>query len=56
MSTDNLIEKTGVPEAKGSTDSDRRTETVNLVEMGSVSMETKGWIQGIELGFTPRAG
>lgn len=56
MSTDNRIEKTGVPEAQGSMDSGCRTETVNLVEMGSVSVETKGWIQGIELGFTPRAG
>ncbi len=56
MGTDKLIEKTGVSEAQVSTDGDRRTQTVNLVEMGSVLNETKGMIRGIELGFSPRSG
>jgi hypothetical protein len=56
MDTDNLIKKPGMPEAQEPTDSGRRTESVSVVEMGSVSMETKGWLKGVELGFTPRAG
>jgi len=31
-----------------------RTEAVKLVEMGPVSVETKGIIRGVALGFTPR--
>ena len=31
-----------------------RTETVKLVDMGRVSVETKGIVHGLELGFTPR--
>ena len=30
-------------------------EAVKLVEMGDVSVETKGTIHGLELGFTPRS-
>ena len=30
-------------------------ETVKLVEMGSVSVETKGFVRGLELGLTPRS-
>lgn len=56
MGIDNSIEKPGVSEAKGSTDSGRHTETVNLVEMGSVSKETKGIIRGLEYNLTPRSG
>jgi hypothetical protein len=32
----------------------RRTEPAKLVEMGEVSVETKGTARGLELGFTPR--
>ena len=31
-----------------------RTDTVKLVEMGNVSVETKGITRGLELGFTPK--
>jgi hypothetical protein len=30
------------------------TDNVKLVEMGSVSTETKGFVHGLELGLTPR--
>jgi hypothetical protein len=54
MDTDNLIEKHNVPaEAKG-TESGSSMETVKLVEMGPVSVETKGFFRGVEIGFTPR--
>jgi len=56
MDTDNLIEKPSVPEAKGPTGGALRRETASLVEMGSVLQETKGFIRGVELGFTPRSG
>jgi len=56
MGTDNLNERPGVSEAQESTGGDRRTPAVNLVEMGNVLTETKGWLKGIELGFTPRLG
>jgi hypothetical protein len=32
-----------------------RTEAVKLVEMGAVSIETKGFARGFELGFTPKS-
>jgi len=56
MDKDNSNEKPGVSEAKGSTDSGRRTETVNVVDMGSVLTETKGYLRGLELNYTPRSG
>ena len=56
MGTDKLKEQPGVSEAQVSTDGDRRTQTVNLVEMGSVLNETKGMIHGLEITFTPRSG
>jgi hypothetical protein len=55
MGTDNLNERQSVSDAKESTERDRRTQAASLVEMGSVSKETKGIIHGIELGFTPRS-
>ena len=42
-----------VEEAKDS-DSDRLTPMAKLVEMGEVSVETKGIARGLELGFTPK--
>ncbi|HEY6926606.1 MAG TPA: hypothetical protein VI653_24185 [Steroidobacteraceae bacterium] len=56
MDTEKLGEKPGMPEAKNPTDSGHRMVTVNLVEMGSVSNETKGFLRGLEYGFTPRSG
>jgi hypothetical protein len=40
------------PEQK-TTQSEPRKEPVKLVEMGDVSVETKGTIHGVEQGFTP---
>jgi len=56
MGTDNLNEKQSVSDAKESTQSERRTQAVSLVEMGNVLTETKGWLRSLELGFTPRLG
>lgn len=39
--------------AEETKDSDSR-QSVKLVEMGQVSVETKGTARGLELGFTPR--
>jgi hypothetical protein len=35
--------------------SGQRTTPVKLVEMGPVSVETKGIVRGFELGFTPKS-
>jgi hypothetical protein len=52
MINDKPIEKQSVSEEVKSV---RRTEAVKLVEMGKVSVETKGFVRGVELGFTPRS-
>ena len=54
MDTRELVETLSVSEEVKNSDSVRRTERVALVEMGPVSVETKGFIRGLELGFTPR--
>jgi hypothetical protein len=54
MDTGNLVETSSVLEEKSDTDSGRLVETVKLVEMGQVSVETKGFTRGLEIGFTPR--
>jgi hypothetical protein len=54
MDTVKLAETSNVPEEKKSADGGCRAETVKLVEMGQVSVETKGYNRGLELGFTPR--
>jgi hypothetical protein len=46
------IEKQSVSEEAKSA---RRTEAVKLVDMGKVSVETKGIARGAELGFTPKS-
>jgi hypothetical protein len=51
MINDKPVEKQSVSEAVKSAS---RTEAVKLVEMGPVSVETKGIVRGVELGFTPR--
>jgi hypothetical protein len=55
MDTRKLIEKkTPSAEAKDTQDG-RGREAVKLVEMGPVSVETKGFFRGVEVGFTPRS-
>jgi hypothetical protein len=55
MDNHELIEKKNISEAAQGVDISRRTETVRLVEMGQVSVETKGFYRGLEIGFTPRS-
>ena len=33
----------------------RRPEAAKLVEMGPVSVETKGFVRGFEVGFLPKS-
>ena len=54
MDTGKLVETSSVSEEKSATDSGRPVEAVKLVEMGQVSVETKGFTRGLEIGFTPR--
>lgn len=54
MQSDNRVEEQSVSEEAQGTDIGRRTEAVSLVEMGPVSVETKGYNRGLELSFTPR--
>lgn len=54
MDTRQRTEKQSAPEKTQTTHDDRRTDTVKLVEMGNVSVETKGITRGLELGFLPR--
>jgi hypothetical protein len=48
------VEEQSVSEEAQGTDTGRRTEVVSLVEMGEVSVETKGINRGLELSLTPR--
>jgi hypothetical protein len=52
MIIDKPIEKQSVSEEAKSAP---RTEAVKLVDMGRVSVETKGIVHGFELGFTPKS-
>ena len=52
MIIDTTIEEKNVSEEVKSAP---RTEAVKLVEMGKVSVETKGFARGVELGFTPKS-
>jgi hypothetical protein len=52
MIIDKPVEKQSVSEGAKSAP---RTEGVKLVEMGQVSVETKGIARGAELGFTPKS-
>lgn len=54
MDTGKLVETSSVLEEKNDTDSGRTVEAVKLVEMGPVSVETRGFTHGLEIGFTPR--
>jgi hypothetical protein len=40
--------------AAENTDVQAATETVELIEMGDVSVETKGFVRGLEIGLTPK--
>lgn len=51
MDTRKPVETQNVSEENKGADS---THTVKLVEMGDVSVETKGVAHGLELGFQPR--
>ena len=55
MDTRTSVEMPGVSEETRVTDSGSRTETVKLVEMGDVSVETKGMFRGLELGLLPKS-
>ena len=55
MDTVKLAEMSPVSEEKKDADVGCRTEAVKLVEMGQVSVETKGYNRGFELGFTPKS-
>lgn len=52
MINDKPVEKQSVSEA---VESASRTEAVKLVEMGPVSLETKGFVRGFEVGFLPKS-
>jgi hypothetical protein len=54
MDTRQRTETRSVPEQTQTTHNGLRADTVKLVEMGTVSAETKGVTRGLELGFTPR--
>jgi len=55
MDTDKLIEKQNLPAQARGTDGGHSGETLKLVEMGPVSVETKGFVAGLEIGYTPRS-
>ena len=54
MDTRQRIETRNVPDKTPTSHDGLRTDTVKLVEMGNVSVETKGITRGLELGFLPR--
>jgi hypothetical protein len=54
MDTRQRTETRSIPETTRTTHDGPRADTVKLVEMGSVSVETKGITRGLELGFTPK--
>ncbi len=55
MDTRELVETQVASEERPHSDSGRGTESVKLVEMGAVSVETKGFVRGLEIGFTPKS-
>jgi hypothetical protein len=52
MINDKPVEQQSVSEKDKSAS---RTEAVKLVEMGPVSVETKGFARGFEIGFLPKS-
>ena len=55
MDTGKLIEMQNLPEEAQSTEGGHSLETVKLVVMGDVLLDTKGFFRGVEIGFTPRS-
>jgi hypothetical protein len=55
MDTRKLVETPNVSEETKNADGARRADSVKLVEMGPVSVETQGVARGVEIGFTPRS-
>lgn len=54
MDNQKRIDTQSAPQKTQTTHNELRTQPVKLVEMGDVSVETKGTVHGLELGFTPR--
>ena len=52
MINEKPVEKQSVSEKDKSAS---RTEAVKLVEMGPVSVETKGFVRGFEVGVLPKS-
>ena len=55
MNTDKLIDEQGARANGSGSDAGHTSVTVKLVEMGPVSVETKGVVIGLELGYTPKS-
>jgi hypothetical protein len=54
MDKQKWIATQSAPEKTQATHNELHPDPVKLVEMGDVSVETKGTIHGLELGYTPR--
>jgi len=54
MDNQKRIDTQSDPEKIRATHNELGPDPVKLVEMGDVSVETKGIVHGLELGFTPR--
>jgi hypothetical protein len=54
MNIRELVEEGSLAEEAKVKDSSVQPDVVKLVEMGDVSIETKGTAHGLELGYTPR--
>ena len=55
MDSREWVETVSVAEQAQVNASSAPAEAVKLVEMGEVSVETKGTLRGLELGLTPRS-
>ena len=53
MDNGKLVEMKSVPEETQGTEREHRTST--LAELGDVSKETHGFVQGFEIGFHPKS-
>jgi len=53
MDNDKLVEIQRVPQEMQGTEDEHHTST--LVELGEVSKETHGFVQGFEIGFHPKS-
>lgn len=55
MDTRKQVEIPNVSEELKQAEAGRPASSVRLVEMGQVSVETKGVARGVEIGFTPKS-